>query len=369
MSEPTLPILDYGMARRWWRRNVNWESSVAFLKELLPVSLLTVLIWLYAVNEQVYTEQGQPVPIRLKTSEPNRAVTIEGAGNETVTVDLNGPRAKVDAVKQALASAGPDAAIPIEVASTLQPGLYQISTQTIKEAPIFLSNGVSVENIHPQSIPVRIDTYQQIEVPVQAPEPNNFTSFASDPRTVRIRGSRTLLTSPEHQKELVAIADTTAIPKVSEPGNHGPTTVPVTSPLQAAASTRGETITISPSQINATVTVERDVAQKKIETVPVWPEAADSVSNEFRVDCPAFFVPGGITVTGPREMLNQIGKEPFIPHATLPYYRDDATKEGKLSRTLVFENRSLPPGVVVSSEDRNKPFEFRVVPRNAPKSQ
>src|SRR6476660_7334704 len=105
MSESKLAILDYGVARRWWRRNANWDSFITFLKELVPVTLLTVLIWIYAVNEQIYTEPSQPVPIRLTSSEPNRSVAIEGAGNETVTVDLKGPRAKVDAVKQALASA------------------------------------------------------------------------------------------------------------------------------------------------------------------------------------------------------------------------------------------------------------------------
>jgi len=238
----------------------------------------------------------------------------------------------------------------------------------IKDAAIFLSNGVSVENIHPLSIPVRIDTYQQIEVPVQAPEPNNYSSFASDPRTVRIRGPRTLLVSPDHQKDLVAIADTTVIPKVAEAGQHGPTTVPVTSPLQAAASMRGETITISPQQVNATVTVERDVAQRRIETVPVWPEAAGSVSDEYRVEASGF-VPGGITVSGPREQLNKIGTDPYIPHATLTYFREDAQGDGKRQRTLGFDNGSLPPGVIVSKDDRDRLFDFRVVPRNAPRSQ
>jgi len=361
-------MLDSSWLRRWWRRNVSVESFINFLKDMIPVTLLTILIWVYAVNELVYTEPSQPVPIRLTTSDPNRAVTLEGTGNETVTVDLKGPRAKVDAIKQALATAGPEAAIPIDVPTTLQPGLYQISTQSVKEAPVFIANGVSVDNIHPLTIPVRIDTYQQIEVPVQAPEPNSFSSFAAEPRSVRIRGPRTLLTSPDHLKDLIATADTSAIPRISDAGKHGPTTVPVTSPLQAAASMRGETIMISPSQVNVAVTVEQDVRQRKIETMPVWPEAAASVTDEYRVESSGF-VPGGVTVTGPQEQLNKIGTAPYIPHATLTYFREDAQDDGKRQRTLGFDNGSLPPGVTVSKDDRGRPFEFRVVNRSAPKPQ
>src|SRR5437016_3703863 len=79
-------------------------------------------------------------------------------------------------------------------------------------ADIFAANGVTVENIHPQVIPVVIDTVDQLEVPVQPPDPNNLASAVFEPRTVQLRGPHQLLTSAEFRKDAVAIADISASP-------------------------------------------------------------------------------------------------------------------------------------------------------------
>jgi len=42
---------------------------------------------------------------------------------------------------------------------------------------------------------------------VQSPEPNNLAAAAFEPRTVRIKGPRQLLTSPDFKQDAVAIAD------------------------------------------------------------------------------------------------------------------------------------------------------------------
>src|SRR5437763_5622869 len=102
MSESRPPILDYAMARRWCRRTANRESLVDFLKSMRLVVPLTVLIWYFAANEQMETLPGQFIPFTLKSADPNHLVRVGSMGDETIVADFNGPRNKLDYVKEEL---------------------------------------------------------------------------------------------------------------------------------------------------------------------------------------------------------------------------------------------------------------------------
>src|SRR5439155_6151077 len=125
--------------------------------------------------EQLSREDAQLIPITLRSADPNQLVRLATMGEETVIADLKGPLAKLDYVKAEL-NKNP---LVINVPAPLPPGPYPILTaQAIKDAEIFTANGVTVENIHPSSIPIVIDRVDQVEVPVQPPDPNNLSSFS-----------------------------------------------------------------------------------------------------------------------------------------------------------------------------------------------
>jgi hypothetical protein len=349
-------IFDSSWLRRWWRRHMNRDSIVDFLKTMGWVVPLTLLIWYYAEQEQV-DESQELVMIALKSADPKRIVTFGSPGNETITCNLKGRKAKLAEVKAELTRP-----VTLEVAAAYGLGPQPFETAHLRDANIFVSNGITVSNIQPFRISIIIDTIDQKEVPVQAPEPNNLASAVFEPRTVTIRGPHLLLTSPEFAKDAIAVADLSANSELSRPGQHPPTTLPVVSPLSRAANGRGESVSIMPPSVTATVTVQQTASEMKIDSMPVWVEAAEPISDEFRVQAPLFV--NDVRVTGPADQLDLIRDQTFIPHATLTIKREDAQAAATRQRTLWFDNGSLPPGVTVSKADRERPFEFKVVPRS-----
>ena len=319
---------------------------------------LTILIWVYGEQEHVSTAETQQILISLKSADPNRIVTLGHTGDDNVICDLTGPRAKLDYVKAELAM-NP---VTITVPATLSPGQHQLeSAQHVRDASIFAENGITVDKIRPMTIPIVIDTLDQIEVQVQAPEPNNLASAVFEPRSVLIRGPRLLLTSTEFKKDTVAIADLAANAELSRPGRHPPTTVPVISPLTRAANGRGESITIQPPNVTATINVQQTAREITISSMPVWVQGAEPILDEFRVEGDLFV--HDVKVSGPADQIDLITNQSFIPHATLTIKREDAQAGVTRQSKLWFDNDSLPPGVIVSKADRERAFEFKVVPR------
>jgi hypothetical protein len=357
MSESS-SILGSSALRRWWRRHSDRESIVDFLKTMVWVIPLTILIWVYAEQEQVSPAAGEQILITLKSADPNRIVTIGHQGDESVICDLKGPRAKLEFVRAELAK-NP---VTITVPATLSPGAHQLeSAQHVREASIFVDNGITVSNIRPMTIPIVIDTLEEIELPVQAPEQINVASAVFEPRTVRIRGPHALLTSADTRKSVVAIVDISANPDLARPGPHGPTTLPVISPLTRDAGARGENVTISPPNVTATFTVQQAAGELTIDSMPVWVEAAEPISDEFRVQADLFV--HNVKVTGPADQLALIRNGTYNPHATLTIRREDTQAGTTRQAVLWFDNGSLPPGVTVSKVDRERPFDFKVVQR------
>src|SRR3954470_17200953 len=113
MPETLSLILD--ASRRWARRHLNRESFLDGLKTFVWVAPLTVLIWVYAEQEQEKDEPTVQVPIAIKSTDPNRIVTLAPGNDQWITVDLRGPRSKIEAVKSELAKGGDRGAIPIEL--------------------------------------------------------------------------------------------------------------------------------------------------------------------------------------------------------------------------------------------------------------
>src|SRR5439155_18581440 len=125
---------------------------------------------------------------------------------------------------------------------------------------------------------------------------------------------------------------------LSPPGEHGPTTVPVISPLAAVAAGRGESVTLNPASVTVKVTVQQTSGEKTIESMPVWVELQPSLSDEVRVSSEEWVVKG-IHVRGPKEEIAKID-DTYLPHATLTIARDDVRTNVPQQKKLWFDNGS-----------------------------
>src|SRR3954447_8679042 len=78
------------------------EQSVNFLKNLVWVVPLTLLIWIYAEREQTVTLPTEPVSIDVRTNDHNRLVDLRFPQDKNIIVELSGPRARIDRVRELL---------------------------------------------------------------------------------------------------------------------------------------------------------------------------------------------------------------------------------------------------------------------------
>src|SRR5688500_9862212 len=110
-SESERPqLVDYGRdggaVRRWARGTFTRENLVSGAKTLAWVVPLTVLIWVYAEREQLIPEQSVPIPINVTSGDPSRVVTLLHPPDKMILADLEGPRSRIDAVRNEFSRSG-----------------------------------------------------------------------------------------------------------------------------------------------------------------------------------------------------------------------------------------------------------------------
>lgn len=336
-----------GAQDRWLRR----DRVVDFLKSLLWVAPLTLLIWVYAEQEQRTTQPNVPILLNIRSTDPNRIVRVLTRGGDIATADLTASRSRLDLVKSKLEASDRDRPVTIEVDNTRPLGEQEILiAPRVQSASFFVDNNVSVENVHPQSVLVMVDQLEDREIDIRTPpEMKNLAAPpVFEPRTVRVRAPRSALDAAEKTQggRLYAIANVDANPELMRPGSHDATSVPLLPPPGI------QNEELQQQNVKVTLTIKLSDDTLKIESMPVFVSSAKAFLPSVEIEC-ADVVPN-VTVVGPPEQIQLIRDKKFIPHATLSIDRTDGF-DRPLERTLDFK---LPEGVTVVPEDRARPFSF-----------
>src|SRR5688572_16621243 len=141
------PFVDYardgGAVRRWARGTFTRENVLSGLKTLAWVVPLTVLIWVYAEREQLYKEQSVPIPVNVTPGDPTRVVTLLHPPDSMILADLEGPRSKIDDVRNEFSRSGGVESLEIDLGRLkLAPGKHELRTATlVGSQPMFEKNG------------------------------------------------------------------------------------------------------------------------------------------------------------------------------------------------------------------------------------
>src|SRR5438105_13375792 len=115
-------------------------NLIAFAKTMAWVVPLTILIWVYAEREQIAVEPGRVIPIEVRTTAPNRIVTLIAA-DKNIVADLSGPRGQLEQVLSIISRPTENDRVWIDVDARLPPGNHQISTLGIANGPLFVKIG------------------------------------------------------------------------------------------------------------------------------------------------------------------------------------------------------------------------------------
>ena len=155
MTKTSFDTLDVPrFSRRWW-------GGAA--RTLLPVMLVTVLIWVYADLEFTDTEDFS-AKLQLTTGRSNR-LELLSANELVVTFTLRGNRSGLDAFRQKLADR--DSLITFDVSAGRSAGDHGLSLVDILAGATDVDEaGLAVADASPEMINARLDRQLHVSVPV-----------------------------------------------------------------------------------------------------------------------------------------------------------------------------------------------------------
>jgi hypothetical protein len=323
------------------------DQFVNFLKNLLWVVPLTLLIWIYAEREQTVTLPTEPVSIDVRTNDHNRLVDLRFPQDKNIIVELSGPRARIDRLREML-QPNPEggAAIQIYVDPQIGLGSQQLTTVSqINNLPVFKNNGITVKSAQPPFLSVFIDDYDKRMVPVRIPP--DYASFFSDqtrfiPDMVEIRAPKTMIERAETANQLFVYP---ILPKREDLKNKTGTitveNVPVHWPDfrgDTQLATRRENVTYAPYAVTAKLDIKQRDAEYVIPSVPIVKETPGLFEKRFNVVY-SDFIPN-VAVVGPMEQIEAIKRGDRKVKARLEISSLDPKGPGQ--RQLQWE---LPEGV------------------------
>lgn len=357
---PKARPLDYSAGPSLRDRLERWlpspEQFLGFLKTLLWVAPLTLLIWVYAEREQTVTVPAIPVSIDVKTVDHNRLVTLRRPPDKNIIIELSGPRAKVDKVRELLQPKADGAAITIYADPQIGVGGQELLTVSqINNLSVFKNNGLTVKSAQPPYLFVDIDLYEERDVAVKLPASvKNVLSEEArfDPQTVKLRAPAQLIKRAEAAGPLAVYAELAGRPELSKKvGKVELKNVSLSWEFR-------ENVSIWPGVVDAYVEVKPVDEPLTIASVNVYKVTPKGFDDTYRVQYADKIT--DVKVTGPREAIEEIRSGKYPVKAMLEIETLDKPDVAQ-RRHLKFD---LPPGVFLTKESfERSDWEFKIVER------
>ena len=333
-------------ARRFQRRFTR-QNVVSFLKTLAWVVPLTLLIWIYAEQEQLVTATNVPATIDVQSTDPGRTVTLLSPREKMILCDLRGPNSILDRIRESLTPTSP---LVLDIDDSTPLGEHEIQTlPKIESNSRFKSAGLTVEKASPESLRILVDRLQERDVSVEAPPGLlSLQSASFTPSTVKIKGPQHVLDklAEANNGHLAVIADLANLPILNSPGQHPPVAVSLL-PVDAA-----DDVTCSPSTVAATLTVKESDVAGTATNLPIYLLASGSLLDKYKITYEPLFYPS-VKVIGPPDKIDQINSHQARPIAVLELEDEDAKNPRPKSLRIL----DLPPGVhLAKGEDPKASF-------------
>jgi hypothetical protein len=324
-------------------RSFTRENLMSNLKTLLTVIPLTILVWVYAEQQELVTEPNVPLRINLHSTDPaHRMVTLLTPADGVVQVTLQGSQIGIDKVKALLQQTLVNQPLDLEIGNAIPPGSRQTlpTLSQITSNPIFFRQGVTVTAAAPETLTLRVDALSDREVPVQAPpDVPGLEKAVFQPASVIMRGPTNLLDELARRNQLFAVADLSGLAALAQPGEHKK--VPVTLKPQ-------DNVTLMPTSVTADLTVGQADQSVEVSPVPVMVQAPKWLMDNYKFDYREV-LPQPVTLVGPPAQIALVNTHAPKLIAVIELENDDAGKTEQ--KPVIFLNQGLPDGVRVRPDN------------------
>lgn len=318
------------------------RTFIQSLKTFLWVAPLTVLIWIYAEREQLATQLGVQARVQLQLSNPAERILIGSAEQPSISLDLQGPRANLDAVRDQLLSGRK---LELLVTEDVNFDSDISVADRIARSDLLTKNAVVVIAVRPASLHVRVDAKMAIPRPITIqPTQQLVGTVTFDPAEVTVTGPQSVLSDPNVQSRLVVYADMAKFVGKT-PGRYD------------------ETVKLFLKEPIENVALETKTAHAKVEIVTatqgtrltfpvmVLVPAAILKEDKYKIEAQAPTLPN-VEVSGPAASIRLLTEGKFIPEVVVKIPPDQLVGGKTVSIRLKAENYRVPPDVTVTNPDR-----------------
>ena len=342
-------MLDYANTSSAVDRIRRWmpprEKAIDAMKTLAWVIPLTLIIWIYAEQEQVLQTPASVgnVPVQVKMTD-GRYVAVVGSADPTVStvlLKLTGPQEAVQRVREALTNTIGGHPLTAYLDNRPNENNQPINVvDAIQDQDIFRKNGVTVKESIPAEIIVNVDKMDRATLAVQLkPGVANLSpGSAFDPPKVDVIGPEKVLAPLMAADQLKVYADLSGLEELKHPGEHRIPSVPVSLSLLEPE------LRIEPYQVKATVTVLLSDKSDVIGPIPIEVQLPPGMVGQYDLTLTSGASVSQIRVTGPQQDIDAL--KTVTPKAILDILPSDARLD-EPSKHLRFE---LPPSVKVTDD-------------------
>jgi hypothetical protein len=338
------------------RRAFTRQRLIANLKTFLVAAPLTILIWIYAEQQQLVTGKDLPLRISIVSADPaHRVVELVSPPDGELHVTVEGSQSGIDQVRDLMQQTLIDKALQLEIGGAAVNGPTRLTLVTMDQIAsnrLFFSHGVTVTGCVPETLVVQQDKLLEEEVPVKAPpDVPGLTKAVFDPPTVKMVGPSQMLEELLRRGGLSAVADLASEPSLKEPGEHDHIPVHLI-PV--------ENVTIAPDSVMANLWAQQADQSRLVSPVAVFIEAPKWLTDNFKIDYKDV-LDQPVTVTGPPGQISLV--DPARPRviAVLQLANADAGFHGL--KAVTFQDVGLPDGVHVKPENPPRMIQVDVTPR------
>ncbi|MFG0328761.1 MAG: hypothetical protein ACF8PN_02575 [Phycisphaerales bacterium] len=326
------------------------------LQSILVVSLITLLIWLYAEGQKLAVLTRSDVRVEIVASENSDLIVRPAAPDRRFSIRIEGPTGALDELEEQLAQA---IRVPIgryEAPSEPRPEPYTISMlETFRRHPIFAGRGVSIRSVDPDTLTYSVDRWvaQDLEVQV-APlgsvqldgppvvEPSRATVQVAesvlrqlDPNTLH------LVATPESSDSIARLPEGEA------------STVDARLSLPAVADRSLVKISNPAAQLTLTVKSQRVELTKNAVPIHLIMTPLDVAQYTVELERPVI---DSLELSGPSDVMAKIERGEIRVIGLLRLTSDDLVR-GVTEKTVSFDH--LPSGVTVISDPYTATFQIR----------
>jgi hypothetical protein len=337
--------------RLWARHTFSMASLLSGLKSLVWVAPLSVIIWVYAEQNDV-SDETEHVVVSVVSADPSRVVRLVEPADGRVTFTIRGSNPNRQRLKEVFDSE-PSLQIQLPQSTLATPGDAEVSPAIINDMQLFRDNGITVSEIAPQILKVNVEAVLGVDVDVQAAPDGTTLAASFTPRKVHVMAPDSVIEAARKANKLVAYAHVADTTETLTPGPHDLKDVPITLAFG------DKNLLPTPATVAAHVDVRKDVTWP-LPSIPVYLLSPPGFDDKYRVVYETTLP--NVTVIGPEEQIRalQNPNSKLEIKAYLEVSAADLPVDMEHERRLRFE---LPEGIRPSPDDAQRTIKFTLSER------